>query len=57
MPRTARRVTQDLTVSPIYDAIFWDPPKKYKFKHQRPKQPRAVRVYEAHGQSSLVIPI
>lgn len=44
-----RRVTQDLKVSPIYDAVFWNPPVKYVFKNQRPKQPKAIKVYEAHG--------
>jgi hypothetical protein len=51
MPARSRRVTQDLTVSPIYDAVFWNPPQKYKFKNSRPKPPRAVKVYEAHGLS------
>lgn len=44
-----RRVTQDLNVSPIYDAVFWNPPKKYVFKNKRPPAPKAVKVYEAHG--------
>lgn len=48
LPAWIRRVTQDLSVSPIYDAIFWNPPKKYKFKNPRPPQPKAVKVYEAH---------
>jgi 1,4-alpha-glucan branching enzyme len=47
----SRRVTQDLSVSPIYDAVFWNPPEKYRFKNKRPPQPRAVKVYEAHGAS------
>ncbi|RQM04752.1 hypothetical protein DH86_00004049 [Scytalidium sp. 3C] len=43
-------VTQDLDVSPVYDARFWNPPESetYVFKHPRPKQPASVRVYEAH---------
>lgn len=44
-----RRVTQDLNVSPIYDAVFWNPPSKYAFKNKRPTKPEAVKVYEAHG--------
>ncbi|BGP28389.1 alpha-1,4-glucan branching enzyme [Rhodotorula toruloides] len=51
LPAWATRVVQDLTVSPIYDAVFWNPPKneRYTFKNSRPKQaPRAPKVYEAH---------
>ena len=44
------RVTQDLSVSPVYDAVLWNPPKseRYVFKHPRPKQPASVRIYECH---------
>ncbi|SGY95505.1 BQ5605_C036g11499 [Microbotryum silenes-dioicae] len=48
LPAWVKRVVQDLMVSPVYDAVFWNPPKKYQFKNKRPPQPRAVRVYEAH---------
>ncbi|TGZ77755.1 glycoside hydrolase [Ascodesmis nigricans] len=48
LPAWIRRVEQDLSVSPVYDAIFWNPPEKYKFKNPRPPKPRAARVYEAH---------
>lgn len=43
-------MTQDLNVSPIYDARFWNPPRedRYKFKHQRPASPKSIRIYEAH---------
>lgn len=44
------RVTQDLSVSPIYDAVFWNPPQKYVFKNKPPPKPEAVKVYEAHGE-------
>lgn len=37
-------------MSPIYDAIFWNPAQKYVFKNKRPAPPRAVKVYEAHGE-------
>lgn len=37
-------------MSPIYDAVFWNPPQKYVFKNKRPAPPRAVKVYEAHGE-------
>ncbi|KAM0793776.1 alpha-1,4-glucan branching enzyme [Microbotryomycetes sp. NB124-2] len=48
VPAWITRVVQDLTVSPVYDAVFWNPPEKYKFKNPRPPTPRAVKVYEAH---------
>ncbi|KAF3941224.1 hypothetical protein ABW19_dt0206043 [Dactylella cylindrospora] len=48
LPAWIKRVTQELSVSPVYDARFWNPPKKYQFRHQRPKKPRSARVYEAH---------
>lgn len=51
LPAWIKRVTQDLAVSPIYDAIFWNPPQRYKFRHARPPKPKAVKVYEAHGAS------
>ena len=43
-------MTQDLSVSPAYDARFWNPPKseRYTFKNQRPQKPKSVRIYEAH---------
>ncbi|KAI0939153.1 alpha-1,4-glucan branching enzyme [Taiwanofungus camphoratus] len=50
IPAWITRVTQDLSVSPVYDARFWNPPEqeRYKFKNQRPPQPKSVRIYEAH---------
>ncbi|KUI73746.1 1,4-alpha-glucan-branching enzyme [Cytospora mali] len=50
LPAWIKYVTQDISVSPAYDARFWNPPKeeRYVFKHQRPKKPLSVRVYEAH---------
>ncbi|KAI9774824.1 MAG: alpha-1,4-glucan branching enzyme [Geoglossum simile] len=50
LPAWITRVTQDLSVSPVYDAIFWNPPKteSYVFKNTRPPKPKSVRVYEAH---------
>ena len=50
LPAWIRRVTQDLSVSPVYDARFWNPPPEdiYKFKNQRPSQPKSLRIYEAH---------
>jgi 1,4-alpha-glucan branching enzyme len=50
LPAWIRRVTQDLSKSPVYDARFWNPPEeqRYKFKHKRPPAPKSVRIYEAH---------
>lgn len=48
LPAWIKRVTQDLSASPIYDAIFWNPPQKYVFKNKSPPKPEAVKVYEAH---------
>jgi 1,4-alpha-glucan branching enzyme len=47
IPAWIRYVTQDLSVSPVYDARFWNP-EKYTFKNPRPPKPRSARVYEAH---------
>lgn len=50
LPAWIKRVTQDLNVSPVYDARFWNPPPsdKYKFKNQKPPKATNVRIYEAH---------
>lgn len=50
IPAWMTRVTQDLNVSPVYDAVLWNPPKneRYVFKHPRPPKPESVRIYEAH---------
>jgi 1,4-alpha-glucan branching enzyme len=50
IPAWIKRVTQDLSVSPVYDARFWNPPKEqqYVFKNKRPPKPRSARIYEAH---------
>ncbi|KAM6496062.1 Glycoside hydrolase superfamily [Amanita muscaria] len=50
LPAWIRRVTQELSVSPVYDARFWNPPEseRYSFKNPRPPQPNGIRVYEAH---------
>lgn len=50
LPAWIRYVTQDLSVSPVYDARFWNPPKseQYVIKNKRPKKPESVRIYEAH---------
>ena len=50
LPAWIKRVTQDLTVSPVYDARFWNPQssERYTFKNQRPTKPASVKIYEAH---------
>ena len=50
LPAWIKRVTQDLSVSAIYDAVFWNPPlsERYSFKNDRPPKPASVRIYEAH---------
>jgi len=48
IPAWIKRVTQDLSVSPVYEARFWNPPTRYQFKHPRPPKPASVRIYEAH---------
>lgn len=48
LPAWINYVTQDLSVSPAYDAVFWNPPQKYQFKNKRPQRPRSARIYEAH---------
>ncbi|KAG0374682.1 alpha-1,4-glucan branching enzyme [Mortierella sp. AD032] len=39
---------KDLSVSPTYDAIFWNPAKKYQWKNKAPPKPSSLKVYEAH---------
>ncbi|KAK4043609.1 alpha-glucan branching enzyme [Parachaetomium inaequale] len=50
LPAWIKYVTQDLSVSPAYDARFWNPPAadRYAFKHARPTKPASLRIYEAH---------
>ena len=50
LPAWIKRVTQDLSFSPYYDSVFWNPPKgeQYVFKHPRPQKPLSARIYEAH---------
>ncbi|KAF9961855.1 alpha-1,4-glucan branching enzyme [Mortierella alpina] len=48
LPAWINRVTQDLSVSPNYDAVFWNPPQKYTWKNKAPPKPKSLKVYEAH---------
>jgi 1,4-alpha-glucan branching enzyme len=58
IPVWIQRVTQDLSVSPIYDARFWNPPKEqvHQFKHGHSKQSvEGLKIYEAHGKQNHVL--
>lgn len=50
IPAWIRRVTQDLSVSPVYDAIFWNPQVSYQWKHPNKSLPnnQGLKIYEAH---------
>jgi 1,4-alpha-glucan branching enzyme len=57
LPPWIKRVTQDLSISPIYDARFWNPPKEeqYVFKHGRKGTSKenengGLKIYEAHSE-------
>jgi 1,4-alpha-glucan branching enzyme len=55
LPAWIQRVTQDLDVSPVYDARFWNPPQKYQWKNKAPPKPTSLKVYEAHGKDDNVL--
>ncbi|KAJ3373775.1 alpha-1,4-glucan branching enzyme [Allomyces arbusculus] len=44
----ARRVIQEPEKSPLYQAVYWDPPTPYTLKYPRPPKPATLRIYEAH---------
>lgn len=48
IPAWINRVTQDLSVSPVYDAVFWNPSQKYSPKNPKPPKPQDLKIYEAH---------
>ncbi|CAO1637318.1 unnamed protein product [Sympodiomycopsis kandeliae] len=50
LPAWINRVTQDLSVSPVYEAVFWNPPKEQQYtpKHSKPPKPDDLKIYEAH---------
>lgn len=49
VPAWIKRVTQDLSKSTTYDAIFWQPETQYQWKHSAPKERKEdLRIYEAH---------
>ncbi|KAK9461441.1 glycoside hydrolase superfamily [Lipomyces oligophaga] len=50
IPAWITRVTQDLSVSPTYESVFWNAPK-YEWKYDSPRanyHPASARIYEAH---------
>lgn len=48
IPAWIRRATQNLSESPIYNGIFWNPPEKYVFKYPIPVKPKTLKIYESH---------
>lgn len=51
LPAWIRRVVQEPEASPVYEAVFWNPPEKYKFKNPRPVTDLTkggAKIYEAH---------
>lgn len=50
LPAWIQYVTQNLAVSTVYDARFWNPPasERFEIKNPRPKKPESLRIYEAH---------
>lgn len=50
IPAWISRVVQDITVSEIYEGVFWNPSQgeRYVFKNEKPVKPQSVRIYEAH---------
>lgn len=55
IPAWIERVTQDLSISPIYDGRFWNPTKSetYTFKHgHSTREVDGLKIYEAHGQQT-----
>lgn len=60
VPAWSMRVTQDSSVSPSYDAVFWNPPKQYVFKNKRPPSDwtkGGIKIYEAHVGISTPEPV
>ncbi|KAJ2514792.1 alpha-1,4-glucan branching enzyme [Coemansia sp. RSA 1939] len=48
LPAWSTYVVQDLSKSPIYEAVFYNPPNKYQFKHKKQEPDTDLRIYEAH---------
>ena len=50
LPAYIHRATQPPAEynNPSYEARFWNPTDKYKFKNKRPNLPHSLKIYEAH---------
>ncbi|KAJ2718284.1 alpha-1,4-glucan branching enzyme [Coemansia sp. Benny D115] len=48
LPAWSTYVTQDLSKSPVYEAVFYNPKDKYQPRNARPTPPADLRIYEAH---------
>ncbi|KAI8619803.1 glycoside hydrolase superfamily [Chytriomyces sp. MP71] len=48
IPAYIRYATQDLSVSPMYEGVFWNPEQPYVFQHAQPTRPKTLRIYESH---------
>jgi 1,4-alpha-glucan branching enzyme len=48
LPAYTIRAVQELEKNPAYEAVFWNPPTKYKFKFKSPARPSDLRIYESH---------
>lgn len=48
IPAYIKRATQELSKSPVYDGVYWDPPLPYKFKNSPPPKPTRLKIYESH---------
>ncbi|PWN29018.1 glycoside hydrolase [Jaminaea rosea] len=50
LPAWIKYAVQDLSVSPVYDAVFWNPSQQERYvpKHPKPPKPDNAKIYEAH---------
>jgi len=40
--------------NPYFDGVYWNPPVSYEWKHNSPRVPKDLRIYETHvGMSSI----
>jgi len=52
IPAWSKFVVQEKE-KPVFDAVYWEPPQKYQWKHKSPAVPKSLRIYECHvGMSS-----
>ena len=48
IPAYIKRAVQDLSKSPVYEGVFWNPPERYVFKNASPPKPKSLIIYESH---------